>query len=113
MNDSILGTIKKMLGYEPETETPFDLEIINHINSAFSVLTQLGLGPKTGFSISDSTAVWSDIIPENMNLENVKMYIYLKARIVFDPPTSTTALETMKEQIKEYEFRINIEVDER
>lgn len=113
MNESILGTIKKMLGYNQDTETPFDLEIVNHINSAFTVLTQLGLGPTTGFSISDSTAVWSDIIPEGTNVESVKMYIYLRTKIVFDPPTSSAALETMKEQIKEYEFRINLEVDER
>lgn len=112
MNESILDTIRKMLGYEADVTTPFDIEIIQHINAAFSILTQLGLGPKSGFSIKDNTSVWSDIIPEGVNLEDVKMYIYLKTRIVFDPPASSSALETMKEQIKEYEFRINIEVDE-
>lgn len=114
MNESILATIKRMLGYsDPETSTPFETEIIQHINSAFSVLTQLGLGSPSGFSISDGSETWDQIIPEGMNLENVKMYVYLKTRIVFDPPASGQALETMKEQIKEYEFRINVEVDER
>lgn len=112
MNESILDTIRKMLGYEADVATPFDIEIIQHINAAFSILTQLGLGPTSGFSIQDNTSVWGDIIPEGVNLEDVKMYIYLKTRIVFDPPASSSALETMKEQIKEYEFRINIEVDE-
>ena len=112
MNESILDTIRKMLGYEADVTTPFDIEIIQHINAAFSILTQLGLGPTSGFSIQDNTSVWGDIIPEGINLEDVKMYIYLKTRIVFDPPASSSALETMKEQIKEYEFRINIEVDE-
>ncbi len=113
MNESILATIKNMLGYDAETETPFDVEIITSINSAFATLTQLGLGPTSGFSISDSTSVWGDIIPEGMNLEFVKSYIYLKTRVLFDPPASSSVLDKMVEQIKEYEFRINVEVDER
>ena len=111
MNESILGTIKSMLGYSSDAETPFDPEIIVHINSAFSRLTQLGLGPKTGFSISGNESVWSDIIPPNMNLQNVKDYVYYKVKIVFDAPTSTSALETIKEEIKLHEFDIQSEVD--
>lgn len=111
MNDSILGTIKRMLGYDAETDTPFDTEIIQHINSAFSVLTQLGLGPSSGFSISDAEAVWSDIIPEGMNLEMVKQYVYLKVRVIWDPPASSAALEAMKAEISQDEFRISVEVD--
>lgn len=100
-----------MLGYKPETETPFDTEIITHINSALLTLNQIGLDLPSGFIVIDDNSTWTDIIPEDMNLENVKMYIYLKTRIVFDPPTSTAALDTMKEQIKEYEFRIGIDTD--
>lgn len=111
MNESILNTIKKMLGYDADTETPFDTEIVQHINAAFSILTQLGLGEPTGYAITDSSNTWSEIILPSMNLEMVKMYIYLKVRIVFDPPASSTALETMKAEISEYEFRINAEVD--
>lgn len=111
MNESILATIKEMLGYDADNETPFDLEIVQHINAAFSILTQLGLGPTTGFAIKDGESVWGDIIPEDVNLEMIKMYIYLKVRIILDPPASTTALETMKSEISQYEFRINVEVD--
>jgi hypothetical protein len=111
MDESILGTIKEMLGYDPEAVIPFERELITHINTAFARLTQLGLGPTTGFSISDSSAVWSDIIPENMNLENVKSFVYLKTKIIFDPPSSTAALETMKEEIKVCEFDVQMEVD--
>ncbi|MBR5953138.1 MAG: hypothetical protein IKZ85_07675 [Pseudobutyrivibrio sp.] len=113
MNESILNTIKEMLGYTSEAVIPFEKELIMHINTAFSRLTLLGLGPKTGFSISDSSAVWGDIIPNDMNLENVKTFIYLKVKIIFDPPTSTAALETMKEEIKLCEFDVQMEVDER
>lgn len=111
MDDSILGTIKKMLGYEPDVEIPFEQELIVHINTAFSRLTQLGLGPKSGFSISDSLSVWSDIIPYGLNLQNVKDFIYYKVKIVFDPPASTSSLETIKEEIKLLEFDIQSEVD--
>lgn len=111
MDESILGTIKEMLGYGPDANIPFEKEIITHINTAFSRLTALGLGPKSGFSISDSSSVWGDIIPDNMNLQNVKDFIYYKVKIVFDPPTSTSLLETIKEEIKILEFDIQSEVD--
>lgn len=111
MDESILGTIKEMLGYSPDANIPFEKEIITHINTAFSRLTLLGLGPKSGFSISDSSAVWGDIIPEGMNLENVKTFVFLKVKILFDPPTSSPALETMKEELKVCEFDVQMEVD--
>ena len=113
MDESILGTIKQMLGYSTDAITPFDTQIIVLINSAFSVLIQLGLGQMSSFSIKDSMAVWGDILQEGDNLEDVKTYVYLKTKIVFDPPQSSSALDVMKETIKEYEFRINVEVDER
>jgi hypothetical protein len=111
MDESILGTIKEMLGYDPAADTPFDKDLIVHINSAFTRLTALGLGPKTGFSISDSSSVWGDIIPADMNLQNVKTFVYLKVKIIFDPPASSAALETMKEEIKVCEFDVQMEVD--
>ena len=112
MTDSILGTIKDMLGFEEGVGIPFDNEIIQHINSAFSTLTQLGLGPKTGFAIRDTSATWDMIIPPDMNVENVKQYIFLKVKVLFDPPQSGAAMEEMKTQIKECEFRIEVEVDD-
>jgi hypothetical protein len=111
MDESILGTIKEMLGYSSDANIPFEKEIIMHINTAFSRLTALGLGPTSGFSISDSSSVWGDIIPEGMNLENVKTFVFLKVKILFDPPTSSSALETMKEELKVCEFDVQMEVD--
>lgn len=108
--DSILTSIKKMLGVTEEYEH-FDADIIMHINSTFMILTQLGVGPSEGFSIKDKTALWSDFIPENSNLESVKSYIYMKVRLLFDPPTSSAVMESMKNQISELEWRLNVEVD--
>ena len=107
--DSILTSIKKQLGIEEDYEH-FDPDIIMCINTAFMTLTQLGVGPKEGFFISDKTSVWSDFIPEGSNLEGVKTYIYLKAKLVFDTP-SASVIEAMKSMINELEWRINAEVE--
>ena len=82
-----------------------------HINSAFSVLAQLGVGPKEGFFIEDSSASWSDYIDENANLEFIKIYIYLKVKSAFDPPTSSSAMDAINRQLSELEWRINVAVD--
>ena len=106
MEDSILTSIKKLLGPEEE-DTSFDLDITMHINSAFFNLNQLGVGPAIGFKIQDKTDVWTDFIGDRLDLESVKTYIYLKVRLVFDPPQSGFLVEAIKEQIKEYEWRLN------
>ena len=80
MTDSILTTIKKMLGISEEYEH-FDIDIITHINSTFSILAQLGVGPDKGFSVHDKTEKWSDYMPENATLEMVKTYVQLKVRM--------------------------------
>lgn len=110
MDKSILNTIKRMLGLEPDY-TPFDTEILIHINSVFMVLQQLGVGPKDGFSITGPDEVWSDYIGDTKNLEALKSYIYLRVKTVFDPPQSGTAMEAMKQQIDEYTWRLNVAVD--
>ena len=107
MNDSILTSIKKLLGITEEYEH-FDQDIIIHINSVFMILNQLGVGPSNGFSITDKTAVWSDFISEGANLESVKSYIYLKVRLLFDPPTTSAVMESMNRMISELEFRLNV-----
>ena len=107
MNDSILTSIKKLLGITEEYEH-FDQDIIIHINSVFMILNQLGVGPLNGFSITDKTAVWSDFISEGANLESVKSYIYLKVRLLFDPPTTSAVMESMNRMISELEFRLNV-----
>lgn len=108
--DSILTSVKKLLGIAEE-DTSFDTDLIIHINSVFSILTQLGVGSPEGFSIEDNTAVWTDFIKDDTNLELVKSYVYMKVRLLFDPPTSSSAIETSKSLINELEWRINVTVD--
>ena len=110
ISNSILLSVKKMLGIPPEYDQ-FDPEIIIHINSVFSILTQLGVGSDEGFSIKDSTALWSDYIPEGKAVEDIKTYMYLKVRLIFDPPQSSAAIDAMKQLASEFEWRINVGVD--
>lgn len=108
--DSVLTSIKKLLGITEEYEN-FDQDIIMHINSAFMILNQLGVGPKSGFSISDKSSTWNEFIPESSNLEAVKTYVHLKVKLMFDPPLSSTVIEAIKSQINELEWRLNVSVD--
>ena len=108
--DSILTSIKKLLGITEEYEN-FDQDIIMHINSAFMILNQLGVGPKSGFSINDKSSTWDEFIPESSNLEAVKTYVHLKVKLMFDPPLNSTVIEAIKSQINELEWRLNVSVD--
>ncbi len=108
--ESILTSIKKLLGITEEY-TLFDPDIIIHINSAFMVLGQLGVGPANGYTISDASAVWSDFIGDETNIEAVKTYVYLKVRMMFDPPQSSAVMDAIKTQISELEWRLNVAVD--
>ena len=110
MTDSILNTTKKLLGIAEEN-TEFDLDIILHINSVFTILTQLGVGPSKGFSILDSSAVWSDFIPEGEMMEAVKSYMGCKVRMLFDPPTSSTTMQALQNMCSELEWRLNVLCD--
>lgn len=105
--DSILDSTKRVLGLA-EDYTAFDVDVVMHINAAFSSLSQLGVGPVDGFFIVDSTAVWDDIGIPAKQLHLLKSYIYLKVRFAFDPPTTSFAIDAMDKQIKEYEWRLNI-----
>lgn len=108
--ESILTSIKKLLGISEEY-THFDSDIIMHINSVFSILTQLGVGPSEGFSIEDDSAVWTDFILDSKKLEFIKSYTYLKVKMIFDPALSSSVIEAMNRQISELEWRIMVEVD--
>lgn len=108
--ESILTSIKKLLGIAKEYKH-FDSDLIIHINSVFSILTQLGVGPVDGFSIKDSTAVWTDFIPEKSKLEEIKSYMYLKIRLLFDPPSSSAVMDSINRMISELEWRINATAD--
>lgn len=108
--DSILTSIKKMLGITEEYEH-FDQDIIMHINAVFMILNQLGVGPSEGFSIHDKHAIWSDFVSDMNKIEAVKSYMYLKVKLLFDPPLSSSVVESIKNQINELEWRLNIAVD--
>ena len=105
--DSILTSIKKLLGIADEYNH-FDVDLIMHINSAFMILSQLGVGPSGGFSIKDASAVWTDFIPEGSNLELVKSYIHQKVKLLFDPPLSSSVAEAMNRMIGEFEWRLQV-----
>ena len=109
-SESILTSIKKLLGPE-EADTNFDTDIAMHINTALMRLNQLGIGPAKGYSITDKTQVWSELLGDREDLEGVKTYIYLKTRLVFDPPQSGFLVDSIKEQIKELESTLNYQAE--
>lgn len=109
-NHSILETTKKILGIDA-SYTAFDTDITIHINSALSTLTQLGVGPAEGFMIVDQTQLWADFIGSDPRLNAVKTYVYLRVRLLFDPPSTSFHLVAMKEQIQELEWRLQVTVD--
>lgn len=112
MSDSILNSTKKVLGVDADYDV-FDLDILMHINSVFPTLTQLGIGPVNGFMIEDADATWWDFLGDNPNLNSVKTYVYLRVRLLFDPPSTSFVITAMQEQIKELEWRLNVAVDTR
>lgn len=106
--DSILTSVKKVCGMT-EDYTHFDDDMIMHINMVFMILTQIGIGPEEGFSIKDKFSLWSDFIPEDdLRFEGVKTYVAQKTKIVFDPPTSSSVMQALKDSIAELEWRLNI-----
>ena len=107
--ESILISIKKLLGIMPEY-TNFDDDIIIHINTAFAALNQIGVGPEEGFMIVDENSEWSEYTTIK-NLNMIKTYIYLKVRLLFDPPTSSALIESINRSIAELEWRIFLEGD--
>lgn len=110
MDESILTSIKKLLGIV-ESYEHFDQDIIIHINSAFMILRQLGVGPVKAFTIQDDGATWRDFLGDNYDLESVKTLVYLRVRLIFDPPSSSFAIESINKIIKELEWRLNVECD--
>ena len=108
--DSILTSVKKLLGIE-EDYTHFDVDIIMHINTVFMILNQLGVGPEEGFSITDKTSVWDDYITDLQNFEAVKSYMFLKVKMLFDPPTGSAVTESYNRTISELESRLSMAAD--
>lgn len=110
MNESILSSIKSLLGIEDDY-TVFDKDLILQINSAISVLYQLGLDTAKDYRVIDYQNNWSELIGDYNNIELVKTIIYLRTKKVFDPPQSQTVMSAIDSQIHELEWRLNIEVD--
>jgi hypothetical protein len=111
MEQSILKSTKKILGLEAD-DTSFDLDVLTHVNGAFSTLQQLGVGPAVGFMIEDDTEEWDDYEIDEMMVNSVKQYVFLKTKMLFDPPTTSYQQTSFENQIKELEWRLNARREE-
>ena len=110
MDESILTSIKKLLGITEDYDY-FDQDIIMHINAAFMVLTQLGIGPSEGFLVTDDTDTWSDFIDDSTNLGSIQSYVYMKVKLMFDPPQNSFTVDSMTKLVNELEWRLNVAAD--
>jgi hypothetical protein len=108
MDDSILQSVKKVLNLAADYEA-FDMDVLMHINSVFSTLNQLGVGPAPGFMIQDGGQTWSEFIGSDPRLNHVKTYVYLRVRLLFDPPSTGYHVTAMQKQIEELEWRLNVQ----
>lgn len=108
--DSILTSVKKLLSIAEEYEH-FDQDIIIHINSVLMILTQIGVGPSNGFSIIDKASTWTDFVTDINQIEAVRTYVYLKVRLIFDPPSSSAVMEAINRTVSELEWRLSVAVD--
>lgn len=108
--ESILTSIKKLLGIDEMYEA-FDQDLIIHINSVLTVLNQLGVGPPGGFYIRDVNDKWTDFIKDDKSIEFIKSYVYMKVKLLFDPPQVSATLESYNRLINEMEWRIQVAVD--
>jgi hypothetical protein len=107
LTDSILRSVKKNLGLA-ESDDSFDQDVLTHINSVFADLNQLGLGPANGFMIEGSEETWDSYLGGDPNLSSVKSYVYLRVRLLFDPPTTSYLVTAMEKQIEKAEWRLNV-----
>lgn len=107
MPQSILNSVKKVVGLAPD-DPSFDLDILLHINSVFATLNQLGIGRDEGFLIEDDGPTWEVFLGEDPRYNFVKSYVYLRVRLLFDPPGTSFVIQSYQEQIKELEFRMSV-----
>lgn len=108
--NSILNSIKKLLGLN-EDQKDFDVDIIMLINSAFTRLNDLGVGPEEGFAIEDEYKNWDDFVQDGLKFNDLKTYIYLKVKMVFDPPASSAVLAAYERSIQEIEWLVNVRAE--
>lgn len=111
VEQSILDSVKKNVGLGADYDV-FDLSIKTHINTVFSTLAQIGIGPPLGFMIEDAEATWNSFLAAQPLLNAVKSYMYLKVRLLFDPPSSSFVLTSMEKQITELEWRLLVAKEE-
>lgn len=107
--NSILNSVKKALGIVEYDF--FDADLIVHINSVFADLNQIGVGPDAGFSISDSSQTWNSFVDNDLLLQNVKSYMFLRVKLLFDPPTSSVVQTSIEKQINEFVYRMYVYTD--
>lgn len=105
MNDSILNTVKKLLGI-PQDVDDFDNDLIVYINTVFSMVNQMGIGPLKCYKITNASDKWSDF-DNRLDMEDFKTYMYLKVKMLFDPPANNQIMESYNKVIQELEFRIH------
>lgn len=110
MVNSILNSVKYYLGLTPEYD-PFDQQLLMCINTALNAMTQLGIGPKTGFTIRDDTATWDEFLGSDVRMEAVKTVVCIRVRLLFDPPANSTLTETLEAQKNEIEWRLNSDIN--
>ena len=110
MDESILVSIKKLLGISEDYDY-FDQDIIMHINAALMILTQLGIGPSEGFLITADTDTWSDFIDDSTDLGSIQSYVYMKVKLMFDPPQNSFTVDSMQKLVNELEWRLNVAAD--
>lgn len=111
MSESILTSVKKLLGIQEECEE-FDADILMHINSAIFTLRQIGVGPDSIYTVYDKSQTYDDYLGEgNPEQAQVKTYLYYKVRVGWDPPSSSFAVEALEKKIQEAEWRLKIEVE--
>lgn len=105
MSDSVLSSTKQMLGISPE-DTSFDVNVIMSINAALTILMDLGLTEVEDQIVTSDKMTWDELLGGRTDIEYVKTYIYQKVKMIFDPPTSTAAIDAMQRSISELEWRI-------
>lgn len=110
MDDSILMTIRKLVCGDAYADH-FDTDLLVHINTCFSILNQLGVGPTEGFVVSGEAQMWSDYTSDDWVLNMVRTYVSLKVKSIFDPPLTSSVLEAMNKEISQLEWRLNVAVD--
>lgn len=113
MSHFILSDLRKSAGSTEDYDEYFDSQLMMHANTLFALLIQVGVGPETGFKVEDAGTTWDEYYaqcknPEDPKLKMVESYICIKTRILFDPPTNSTVLQSLNDTAKELEWRLNV-----